>query len=270
MKSAPFVFAGLLAACYGAHAQQGSAQVPPEVATCVACHGQKGEGNAASNFPRLASQPQAYLVKQLQSYADGSRQNPVMAPIAKGLSAQQMQTVSAYYAALEAPATKAAPPSGQASKRAAQLANVGDEKISVQGCVNCHGPGGSGEPPLYPYLSGQHAGYLRAALGEWKSGARKTDPSMQMNMIANHLSDDDIAALSAYYAAQPAPVPEPQRGNIASGTPQRPMGPPSANAPAEPATGTGVEQGESTTGGSQGPGGANTTNQGPSGSGTGR
>lgn len=245
--------------------------MPQEVATCVACHGQKGEGNAASNFPRLAGQPQAYLAKQLQAYADGSRQNPVMTPIAKGLSPAQMQTVSSYYAALEAPAVKASPPSGRAAKRAAQLANVGDEKITVQGCVNCHGPGGSGEPPAYPYLSGQHAGYLRAALGEWKSGARKTDPSMQMNIVAKRLSDDDIAALSAYYAAQPAPVPEPQRGNIASGTPQRPLGPPSANVPGEPpATGTGVEQGESTTGGSQGPGGANTTNKGPSGSGTGR
>ncbi|TFW01943.1 cytochrome c4 [Oxalobacteraceae bacterium OM1] len=239
------------------NAAQGNAGVTQTVATCAGCHGQKGEGNAQSNFPRLAGQSQAYLAKQLKAYAEGSRNNPIMMPIAKGLSQDQIQAVAAYYAGLDTPSAKTAAPAAQVGKRGEQLANVGDDKIAVQACANCHGPGGSGEPPTYPYLSGQHAGYLSAALGEWKSGARKTDPSMQMNMIAKRLSDSDIAALSAFYAAQPAPAPEPQRTNVAVGTPQRPAAQSSAQSPtsATPTTGGGVEQGAPTTGGAQGIGG---------------
>jgi cytochrome c553 len=255
--------------------QAGNSNGAQVASACVGCHGAKGEGNAAANFPRLAGQSQAYLARQLKSYADGSRNNPVMMPIAKGLSPEQIQAVAAYYAGLAAPAPKAATsaaPAAQALKRGAQLANVGDDKLGVQGCVNCHGPGGIGEPPAYPYLAGQHASYLTAALGEWKSGARNTDPSLQMNMIAKRLSDSDIAALAAYYAVQQAPAPETERGNVAAGTPARPAAQGSSGQPAggTSTSGAGVEQGEPTSGSQQGPGGGGgASGSGPSGSKTG-
>lgn len=242
------------------------------VAACAGCHGAKGEGNAAANFPRLAGQPQAYLARQLAAYANGSRNNPVMMPIAKGLSQQQIAEVSAYYAGLSAPSAQpASAPAPQVMKRGEALATVGDDKIAVQACANCHGPGGAGEPPVYPYLGGQHASYLAAALGEWKSGARNTDPSMQMSMIAKRLSDADMSALAAYYAAQPAPAPATERGLMPMGSAARPAAPGSSRQQAAtPATGTGVEQGQSTMGGSQGPGGGGgASGGGPSGSRTG-
>jgi cytochrome c553 len=79
---------------------------PNGVAACASCHGAQGEGNAASNFPRIAGQPQAYLARQLRSYANGSRVNPIMGPIAKALTPQQIDAVSSYYAALAAPSSK--------------------------------------------------------------------------------------------------------------------------------------------------------------------
>ena len=42
-------------------------------ASCAACHGLKGEGNAALNAPRLAGQSDWYLVRQLANYAAGAR-----------------------------------------------------------------------------------------------------------------------------------------------------------------------------------------------------
>ena len=245
------------------------------VAACASCHGAKGEGNAGANFPRLAGQPHAYLARQLTSYANGSRRNAVMEPIAKGLSAQQIGEVAAYYAGLDAPTPKPAKPAqpvpAQAQKRAGQLAVAGDEKIAVQACANCHGPDGVGEPPVYPYLAGQHRGYLVATLTEWKSGARDTDPSKQMSMIGRRLSDDDIAALAAYYAAQQPPPPEPRRaGQPVAGTTARPAASPSSGT-STPATGSGVEQGAPTSGGGQGPGGGGSASgSGPSGSPTGQ
>ena len=72
------------------------------VAACIGCHGAQGEGNAAAGFPRLAGTNAAYLSAQLAAFADGSRQNPVMQPLAKLLSPHDRDAVSAYFASLPA------------------------------------------------------------------------------------------------------------------------------------------------------------------------
>ncbi|SDE43440.1 Cytochrome c553 [Massilia sp. PDC64] len=244
------------------------------VTACVGCHGAQGEGNAAGGFPRLAGQSAAYLGKQLGAYANGARVNPIMQPIAKAMNAAQIRDVSAYYASLgDAPgaaAPGAAAPGGTTppatgSDRGSVLSAIGDSAQGVQACANCHGPGGVGNPPAYPYLAGQHANYLTAAMAEWKNGARKTDSSGQMTHIAQALADADVAALSAYFSAQPAPPSAAKWVNIPVGSNQRPVVAAAADAPgprgAGGATvrGTGTEQGVPTTGGGQGPGGGGGT-----------
>lgn len=246
---------------------------PNGVAACASCHGAQGEGIAASNFPRIAGQSQLYLSRQLTSYATGSRDNPVMSPIAKALTPPQIEAVSAYYASLAAPVPK--PPSKaetKVPKRGQVLAEAGDEKIGVQACANCHGPGGIGLPPNFPYLASQHPGYLVATLTDWKSGTRKNDPSQQMPMIARRLSDEDIKAVTAYYTAQPTPPPATQRVNVPVGSAARPAAPGAGTSgqPSVPTQGVGVEQGAGTSGGEQGPGGGGgASGAGPSGSPTG-
>ena len=75
---------------------------------CVACHGAHGEGMAAAGFPRLAGLPAAYLSAQLDNFAAGRRQHPVMAPIAAQLTVPERAAVAAYYAALAGPLPGAA------------------------------------------------------------------------------------------------------------------------------------------------------------------
>jgi cytochrome c553 len=250
--------------------QLASAGAPDKaVAACIGCHGAQGEGNAAGGFPRIAGQSQAYLAKQLGAYANGARVNPIMQPIAKGMNAQQIRDVSAYYASLGgapgAGGTAGAGPGGKAAGGSAErgrvLSEIGDNGKDVQACANCHGPGGMGKQPAYPYLAGQHAGYLTAAMGEWKNGSRKTDSSGQMPHIAMQLADADVAALSAYFSAQPAPPSATALVSIPAGSSERPVVDPGPGAPG-PSTrggttirGTGTEQGAPTTGGAQGPGG---------------
>jgi cytochrome c553 len=237
------------------------------VTACVGCHGAQGEGNAAGGFPRIAGQSAAYLGKQLGAYANGARVNPIMQPIAKALNAEQIRDVSAYYASLgDAPAAAAAAKSSAAGpERGRTLSAIGDSALGVQGCANCHGPGGVGNQPAYPYLAGQHANYLTAAMAAWKTGARKTDSSGQMTHIAQALADADVAALSAYFSAQPAPPSAAKWVNIPAGSSQRPVVAAAADAPGPRGTGastvrpTGTEQGAATTGGSQGPGGGGGT-----------
>jgi cytochrome c553 len=181
------------------------------VSPCTSCHGQQGEGNAAAGFPRIAGHPRAYIEQQLNAFADGSRVNPVMQPIAKNLNAEQRHVVAAYYSTLEPPATDAPKASAAARETAMTLSSRGDDKRQIQACANCHGPDGRGEAPRYPPLAGQHANYLVNALNEWRGGSRNTDPSGQMPSIAKALSDSDIQALAQYFASLPPPPPADRR-----------------------------------------------------------
>ena len=68
-------------------------------ATCSSCHG----GNGISSmdmWPNLAGQKEAYLAKQMKAFRDGDRKDPMMAPMAAGLSDDDIANLAAYYASL--------------------------------------------------------------------------------------------------------------------------------------------------------------------------
>jgi len=57
---------------------------------------------------------------------------------------------------------------------------------------------GLSKVPDAPNIAGQNEAYLVAQLQAFKSGRRKNE---SMSVVAATLSDSDIAALAAYYAA---------------------------------------------------------------------
>ena len=64
---------------------------------CAACHG--ADGNSANPmWPHLAGQHAPYLVKQMKDFKSGARKDPVMAPMAKPLSDQDIENLAAYFA----------------------------------------------------------------------------------------------------------------------------------------------------------------------------
>ena len=70
-------------------------------------------------------------------------------------------------------------------------------------CTYCHGPSRDAGP-AYPSLAGQHERYLAAQLTLWRDGARGGGTrAALMAAAAEDLSDDEIAALAAYYAGLP-------------------------------------------------------------------
>lgn len=75
-----------------------------KAALCAACHGSNGIAVMAE-YPNLAGQNRAYLTLALTAYRDGKRSHAVMAPMAQGLSDQDIVNLAAYFAAL--PATPA-------------------------------------------------------------------------------------------------------------------------------------------------------------------
>jgi cytochrome c553 len=65
-------------------------------------------------------------------------------------------------------------------------------------CVTCHGANGLSVAPDAPNLAGQPEIYLGTQLRDYRSGKRTHEV---MNVVARTLSDEDIAALSAWFAS---------------------------------------------------------------------
>jgi cytochrome c553 len=181
---------------------------PNGVAACASCHGAHGEGNAAASFPRLAGLPAAYLSAQLNHFADGTRQNPIMTTMAKQLSQGERDAVAAYFASLPAAAgvLMDKPDASKESDVGAWLATRGRWDQELPACVQCHGPGGIGVGAAFPPLAGQSAGYLSAQLHAFKDGARPGGPMNLMTVVAKRMSDADITAVANYFGTAASAV----------------------------------------------------------------
>lgn len=177
-------------------------------AACASCHGAKGEGNAAAGFPRLAGLPSPYLLSQLDHFANGSRENAVMTPIGKQLTAAERQSVADYYGSLPSARGVAVGNEETLKQRdkGAWLMVRGRWEDNLPACVQCHGPGGDGAGAAFPALAGQPAAYIASQLQAFKNGARPGGPLNLMAVIAKKLSDNDIDAVAQHIgAAQAAP-----------------------------------------------------------------
>lgn len=177
---------------------QGGAQ--PGATACLACHGADAMGLAPAGFPRLAGLPAGYLAKQLHDFRSGARNNPVMQPLAKALSEEEITAVTATLAAMPGPQTPQTHRSQSASGVGERLALRGVWERQVPECVSCHGPGGVGVGVAFPPLAGQPASYLVAQLNAWRDGTRHNDPNDLMGHVAKSLTGDEVTAVADYFA----------------------------------------------------------------------
>lgn len=114
------------------------------------------------------------------------------------------------------PAAKAAPARGGAKAVATAAAAAGTPpqrgniaagrlKAESERCLECHGEAGEGqghsaEAGKFARLGGQQQDYIVKQIHDFRSGKRKHD---FMNMMAKSISDEDLADISAYFAAEP-------------------------------------------------------------------
>ncbi len=73
-------------------------------ATCAACHGTAGAtagraGGAGGPIATLAGQSREALSSSLRAFKAGTRQSTIMTQIAKGYTDEQIELLSAYFAA---------------------------------------------------------------------------------------------------------------------------------------------------------------------------
>ncbi|OOG60565.1 cytochrome C [Rhodanobacter sp. B05] len=177
-------------------------------APCMACHGVDGAGQAAAGNPRLAGLDAAYLQKQLDDFANATRDSAVMKATASALSEDERHALALYYSKLPLPPALARPAAAMpaADSAGAALAIRGDWSKGVPGCVQCHGPGGVGVGAHFPPLAGQPAVYIEAQLKAWQNGSRHNDPLQLMQHLSTALSAQDIDAVAAWFAAQSLPA----------------------------------------------------------------
>jgi cytochrome c553 len=144
-------------------------------AKCVACHGARGEGVAATGAPGIAGLDPAYLERQLRAFATGARGvkagdafGATMRASATTLLASdaERKVIAAYVATLPVPVPVPAPVAAGATN------NNGRNYFNAI-CGACHGGRGQGNAALgAPRIAGQSAPYLARQLASFASGTR--------------------------------------------------------------------------------------------------
>lgn len=173
-------------------AEKGQAKAAP----CVACHGVNGN-SVNPEWPNLAGQHETYTRRQLTAFKNDQRQNPLMTPMAKPLSDEDIADLGAFFASQKPTGALEAEPSKVALGQ--KLFRGGDPAKGIAACAACHGPDGAGNPAAgYAQIKGQHATYTINQLKAYRSGTRQTDPNQMMRNVASLLTDDQIDAVAAY------------------------------------------------------------------------
>jgi cytochrome c553 len=162
---------------------------------CVACHGP--DGNSLNpEWPSLAGQNEAYLLRALQAFQKGERSNPLMSAQAAALGDQDIADLAAYFAS-KPRAPKTADP--QFAAEGERLYRGGNKNSGVSACIACHGPNGTGNAPAaYPAIAGQQAAYTANQLKAYRAGQRSSDVNQMMRNTTARLTDAEIETVAAY------------------------------------------------------------------------
>ena len=162
---------------------------------CVACHAADGNSTTPAN-PKLARQHPEYLVKQLQEFKSGKRDNAIMKGFAAALSDDDMRNISFWLA--DQKATTGFAKEKDLVRLGERIYRGGIADRQIAACAGCHSPNGAGIPAQYPRLAGQHAGYTEAQLKAFRDGVRHNNA--QMTGVAAKMNDREIKAVADYIA----------------------------------------------------------------------
>nr|WP_162559311.1 c-type cytochrome [Microvirga sp. 17 mud 1-3] len=202
----------LLIAAYPVSARAQATEQAPDtqaarVLACAPCHGAKGEGTDDVYFPRLAGKPAGYLFNQLVAFREGRRKYPPMNYLLEFQPDESLRKMAEYFAEQMPPLPTPAIPS--VSKEVLALGETlvtqGAADRDIPACSSCHGVHFTGMEPGIPGLLGLRAKYISAQLGAWRYGTRTAIAPDCMQVVAGHLTEEDVNAIAAYLSSRPAP-----------------------------------------------------------------
>ena len=157
-------------------------------ALCNACHGPNGNSQSP-DIPALAGMPPLSISNTLYYYREGNRKNPIMTPIAAGLSNAEMKDVAAYYASQAREVTHTTKP---------ENVEVGAKLAQQYNCTQCHGPNLLGLQHI-PRVAGQNHDYLLTQLKGFKAMTR-ADMDGNMSSAVSAIKLEDLVLIGDYVA----------------------------------------------------------------------
>ena len=161
-----------------------------KLATCLACHGEKGISETPE-VPSLAGMPADFTLIQLFLFRQGTRKIEIMNDLAKDMTDDDLRKFSVYFAKLAPPQAAGDPADPAVVARARAI-------IAKNFCASCHNPDFSGREQM-PRLAAQREDYLLKALRDYKAGQRPGYDAT-MDEVVRPLTDADIVDLSHYLA----------------------------------------------------------------------
>ncbi|MDR6955555.1 cytochrome c553 [Ancylobacter sp. 3268] len=170
----------------------------PALERCARCHGVDGSSSGGA-FPILAGQSEAYLVRTLRAYAQGTRPSGVMQFAVDDVPEIELQRLARYYAGLPGLSDGSLPE----DTPGARIAFYGLPDRDVPACESCHGRSAR-RNPAYPRLAGQDASYLAARLTRMKKDEPLNARAHVMHTIAARLPEEAIPAVAGFYAQRGA------------------------------------------------------------------
>lgn len=99
LRLMPPLAAAALALCTPALAADAAVGKAKASVTCAVCHGSDGLSQHPE-APNLAGQVEMYLVKSLEEFRSGKRQNEMMTVVVKDLSDDDIANLAAWYASI--------------------------------------------------------------------------------------------------------------------------------------------------------------------------
>ncbi len=162
---------------------------------CRNCHGIDGNSKRPE-IPNLAGQNPAYLVEQVEKFANGERKSLVMQTLAKGFTQKDKIDLAIFYNSQNVVSV-------EYDKERAKQGNLLYNRL----CIFCHGKEGKGEEG-FARIAGQKPVYVTNTLKRFRAnandqvnvlGAKRT--SARMEQVTQNLSDNDIENIANFVAS---------------------------------------------------------------------
>jgi len=169
----------------------GAETIEERAATCIACHGERGQSET-ENTPSLGAQQAPYALIQLFMFREKLRSFEPMNEIAKSFTDDDLSKFSDFLAKQPKPA----PPADAGETARMQR---GQALAQQHRCDNCHNRDFSGKENV-PRIANQREDYLARTMVEYKTNTRRGYDGV-MAEVTQNITEPQIADL-AYYIAR--------------------------------------------------------------------
>jgi sulfide dehydrogenase cytochrome subunit len=159
---------------------------------CTGCHGTDGM-SVAEAIPSIAGLDKFYFARVMVQYKNGERPATIMDRIAKGYTDSELREMAKYFGSL---------PWRRTTVTAAPEPLDEPRRLHEAACEECHERAGRHQDKDTPRIAGQAPAYVYLSLLQYRAKDAKLPQPEKMLKALDPLSDEQLRALSHFYASQ--------------------------------------------------------------------